>query len=319
MSIFAPGGGGAAGEVNYPPHILMIHQEMLYGSHGTDHDGDAASVGTPPDPDFNVLADVDSARADSAGSPYAAVTAYNPDGDLSALSSRVGDAAGIISSLNPLTDIKDIFAAIEEALRAADLAAPFEDPFDATAITALVNAFDAETQTEHNQRISRILSGHFDVRSIVSTGAQMSVAIAEDARLKAVQTYRRQLELQRDDQRFQQRAAEKAQKDQNLASAANEGARMFGLQVQAALNLASLQDGVTKTQIVAKTDQLNQDLVNEVKDATWDLDLFAYVNQTTAAIAGAATMPRGASEMERRIGMIATLGSVAIQGISLLS
>lgn len=308
------GGGGAAGEVNYPPHLLMIQQEMLYGAHGSDHEAvaavsDGTYAGANSQFTFDVTTDIESARAAAGGSPYATIVSYDPSTELGLLRNRVDEVARVVKGLNPLADFKAILKATDEALALAD----FDDPFDATAINNLVTAFDNETKTDHLQQVSRVLIGAFDARAIVSTGSQMAVAIAEDSRLKAVETYRRQLELDRDNQRFQQ----KMLKNQNLVSATNEAVRMYSLQVQAGLNLAALEDGAAKTSIVAQMDRINFDILNEVKDATWDLDLYNYANATTSSIAGAATMPRGLSEMERNIGMIATLGGLALQGVAL--
>lgn len=317
----APGGGSPSGEVNYPPHLMMWNQQMMYGDRGTDHTG-AADVGVILDIDakmtFDMVTDVAAARSDGGGSPYASVVAYDPTSDLSQLEAKASEAAALVVALNPLQDIQTIFTVIKAELDTVD--PTFTDPFDAAAITALVNAFDAETKTEHNQRVSRTLSGHFDVRSMVATGSGMAVSILEDARTKSVGTYRAQLENQRDQQRFQQQLQDFVMgkerttlNKQDLMDGVNETVRLWGLQVQSALNMAGLQDGVAKTTIVAKTDQTNQDLVNEVKDALWDLDLYAYTDQITSSIAGAATMPRGLSDMERNIGMLATVAGIGLQ------
>lgn len=303
------GPGGSAGEINYPPHMLGVQQALLYGTHGTDQEN-AADTGTYPaeigEGAYYIAQDIATARSDGNGSPFANVAAHNPQPELDELDAKVSDACSVVTAIDPQLDIPEIYDIVKSMIDDA-----FEDPFDPSTITNLVNAFDDETKTDFLQVSSRILSGHFDVRSIVATGSSMAIAIGEDARLKAVQTFRREQELERDRQRFQHKLLNQS----NTMTAVTETVRLMTLQAGSLINLANLQDQASRTKIVAKTDQLSQDIGFEQADALWDLELYKHANAMTASIAGAATMPRGLSENERAIGAVATIGSLIISAI----
>lgn len=83
-------GGGNAGDVNYPTHMLETHKRWLYGD-------DELTVN---DTVFNV----DKAMRDAwtAGSPYASVSAYGGiDADLDKAQSRIDAFVGMIERLYP--------------------------------------------------------------------------------------------------------------------------------------------------------------------------------------------------------------------------
>jgi len=302
-------GGASSGAINYPAHMLLVHQDTLAGQAIYDYDTvthpttwwsqqeGAVNPNWHYGRGINVFDEMYWASrkkgADPNASPYASVEAYDPDVDLRAIDERLDRYADVVDSLSPATEIA--------AAQAAALSFVDTNFFGEDKISDAVDAMDNRTKDRFLQMVSRMESGAFDVRAVMSSQFNVALSNMEIARQAEVDDYEKQLRVDRDSKRAEL-----------VTSVSAQWLAVLTAKLQESRAATALSSEINKQRIVAKNDQRNQNVAFEEKDALWDLDLFRYSNGVFSSIAGAATMTPGPTKAERMLGMVSTgVGLVA--------
>lgn len=289
---------GTAGEVNYPVHIRMAHQDMLFATTAKppveDFEGPADY---PAARDYNVMADMDAVRtATTAGvNPHTNAAAYDPANDLAVAQGRATTLHNVTDLVDPITDIA---AYVSSAQGIVDNLLVLDD----SKIDDAVAAFDASSKVRHRRRSGMVAAGLFDIRATMSSTFGQAMAMEELERQNAVDQYEASLRNSREDQRVNQRAG-------LIVDLADKQLRAQSMKLQTLMQGAQIQDQTSRNKIVASQDQISFDLSREIDDTIWDLTLYAHFNSGMAAVNGLAAGLPGPTQLERALG-------VAFAGVS---
>lgn len=287
-------GGSFAGEVNYPPHILLTHQDLLHGGYSDTFDG--AFLAGLTQTSWYLMADITTARALT---PHDAVDAYDPTADIARAQARIDALTNTVDAIDPTLTIAD---------HAANAASLVDNTIlKNQRITDAVNAFDQNTKARHLRAASRIAVGYFDIRATMTDQFGMSMALNELARRNEVSAFEANLRLQFEDKRA----------DAILGVIQATGA-MLGTQIQSSTIGATLQEQLVKTATTAQQDRIEFDLAREVDSALWDLNLYQYAWQGLGAISSQ-PLPQGPTKFERGLSGLATGVSAIATVVGLLA
>ena len=265
-------GGGSAGDVNYPEHMREQHHEWL-----NDQSAD-------PDYTMHVADEMD--RASTVGgtiseaSPFNAETAYDPSTDLAAIQTQHDALQVIVDALDPNADVQQ---AVVQATSQYDNSV---NP-NSKIVTAVGN-FEARAITGYKRSVSRATAGMFDIMAVMNSQTPMMLANMEAELQGQIDTFEGGLRMQADFQR-----------SQGIVALTVSMMSAQAVQLQAEVSVFGGQQDVSRLKILASQDQKTQDMEWEVRDALWDLDLFAYGNNVLASISGAAVVPRAQTPGER--------------------
>lgn len=293
-------GAGSSGDVNYPPHMLIVQQDLLAGGalfnynyasstwwqNPTGLSTLGASAYTGP----NIIAEMITAKA---ANPYTAVTAYDPDTDLAAISDQLDLYKAAVLALDPAADLA--------AAEAAALAFVTANLLSDSKIDAAVDAFETRGNAAFQRQVTRVTGGMFDARAVMTSQFGQMLANMEHERAIEVNDFDRNLRIEFERQR---------------TTSTLQLVEIFSkMQVQdtdQVYRATALTGDLMKNQIVAKQDQINWDLDAEVKDTLWAPELFKYANGVMSSIAGAGTYPPGPSKAERQLGMVLSAGAAIL-------
>jgi hypothetical protein len=278
---------------DYPTYVQDIHGALLTGTDRATPITDFARYG-------NVADFFLAATSGVGGSPYAAVQAYDPDGDL-AQSQDLFDAWQ--EALDAL-DADDIVAANMAASSTAAGGLVTSDEID-----DVVDAFEARSKGAYLREVSRAAVGMFDVGAVLTTQFGMMLAHMERDRADQLNDMDSRLRLMAERERYE--------------AATRFSAEMTQLYM---FKMAEMRAGVggqldlTRFSIAARQDQIGLDLGYEVSDAVWDLDLINYPMQHIGSLSGAVAMYKQQTPGERLAAAVMQSGSFGLQtGVALKS
>lgn len=276
------GGGGSAGQVDYPDYIKNFHAFLMAGV-----DSDPFTLSWTGAPDF-----LSASVAASAANPYSSVAAYDPDTALGSLTTQFTALETIVDAI----DTGDISTYVSAAVTQAALLLPDSE------IDAAVDSFEARSLTAFQRSVGRATAGMFDIRAVMGTQYDMMVANMEQDRAVQVDDMDSRLRLLTAQERYQ---AKLQLVDQIL--------RLLSTQVQGTSGLVSHQFDISKLTIVAKQDEVLSQVGFDEKDVLWDLNLLAYGQNALSSISGAATIARPPNEKERLIAAVTNAGAFGLQ------
>lgn len=304
-------GGANSGDVNFPEHMLKQHRRWIYGGEGTSPTYES---------NVNIAQAIDLAStwgesglpgSNPGASPFFNVNAFDPDGDVTAMQSRVDAWIAFLTALandDPLDHTTDALAKVDSEL------------LPTTYVDDLVDSYEAKTETRHLRSVSRVAAGFFDQRAIQITNFGQELAFLEVERNTELGDFEKKMRAQVIQVRLEAclRLSQMMQMQQQLRA-----------QQYQATTIA--QFDVSKVRIAAKQDETAINLDFEMKDALWDLELFKYGNATMSAISGAATIPtptridkffgyatQAMGLAGQSMGMGMNMGGMALQGLALL-
>jgi len=283
-------GGGSS--VSYPEHILNMHEAWLSGQDMSDESWSGHGNYC------NVADDILAARRATGGSPFANVLAYNPDSQLDMAQEKLDEFLNEVLQIAPQDDVE---AAIDAVAAKLENAMDYTDEID-----AVVNNAEARSIAEMQRAVSRFAAGMFDLNAVMTTQFTTGIALLEQARASSVSDLEMRLHLQAK----QERSTALVPLVAAILERSTQKAK--GLQ-----SVAALQGEFSKQYVVAKNEQLAMDLEMELKDATWDLDLYKYGISMLGAPAGTAAIP-APEPWEKALGALSTIGSLLIGGLGLL-
>lgn len=242
---------------------------------------------------FNVADLVYAESSHVAGSPFASVTAYNPD----ALITEITDALDEMDSA--ISDFEDdlLNLSAESAVEIMDTVIT-DDSID-----DLVDAFRVRQDTAYNRDVSAIYTGLWEGGAIVGTQTFAAAALLKNENNRAVNEFEKNMRVSHENTRMQM-----------ISNFTNAAVSIAAQRMQARQSMAgSRMDGL-RLVTTAKMDQQAKDLEYMTRDATWDLDLIQYAQNALGAIYGAQVSPRAQTNGERLLAAINSSISLGIQG-----
>lgn len=272
------GGGGGSGQVSHSAYLEVIHSSWL------DH--------STADTISDSITDVMNSALGS--SPFAALTAYDPDADITAWEAAITAFAAILAGVAEATDWDALYTQAETTI---------DDTAEITeaVIVADVDAFADQLDDEITTKVlPRFRSGMRNIDAVVSSAFPIGEAVIEGFRDRDVAKHDSAIRLSAASKNADIRLATK-----NLRLEATN--QMLSLMVQR-INweqaYATMVIEAKRIKIVAKKEEtdINRDIDKE--DALWDLEVFQYGANLLAAIGGgvAATTSHKPSTAQSVIG-----------------
>ena len=281
-------GGSSSGSIAYPAHMMVMHKEFLAGQNITE---EGYTYGTYS----NIADDTEAARAENGGSPYANIEGYDPKTDLNLAQQTLDEALAGINEYEPHFQLA---MAVDAALEKYDGSFALTDD----ELEDAVSAFETRSVPAMQHEVSRVATGFFDLQATMSSQYAQSLALMEIARQQEVNNFEASLHLQRRQDRMA------------MAQALINGQIQLDMtKLRGLMTVAGMQAEQAKLNIMAWQDKLNFDLQVEARDATWDLDLYAYRSNVMSSIAGSATVPHP-SAFDRAL----QVGGLGISGLGMI-
>lgn len=229
------------------------------------------------------------------GTPYDYATAYNPDDDLGKFSDAVGDYDDKVNAFDPEQDMKDAMEYAVAKLQELGFG-------DDTAVIALANAADTETEPEFERDLGSILSGYWDIGGVTGSQVRMEMSNALDIRLKSNRRRLLEWELLIGRDRMQALV--------NLVGTFLEARRG---QLAAYQSLAGMRQSEAHMTIIAKQDQINHDTDTLVNKTNWNIEQILKGLNGLASTMGATHVQRQQTGRERLIGNVMNAASTGLQ------
>lgn len=263
-------GGGSAGKSDWPAYMKDFHGELI-----NDTGADTITQ--------SIVVALNAAVA--AGSPFAGVTAFDPDDAIEAAWTRLLAADTAIVALDPAVDVP---AAIAEAIAQADIV------YAEDSITAESDAYSEilEDQLE-NQVLPIFKAGMLNLNAVNSSSFVIGESVLRAFKGRDVAKYTSELRYRRDAQRL-------------------EFIRSVALDyVHTLLNISTLKLNLAqgalenrRLYIIAKNEEIDTQASYNEKEALWDLELYQYPANMLASIAGGVGMtgPKGPSKAASVLG-----------------
>lgn len=278
------GGAAAPDKTNYPSYLQNVHSSLLAGE---------LYSATPASP-YTTTSIIDAFNdAIAQGSPYAAITAYDPQSDLDTMQERLDEINSSLDAIDPDQLVSDWSTAAATAAGSVVTTAE---------IDAVVDAFEARSQGAYMRNVSRFAAGMFDIGAVMNTQFGMGLAQMELDRQDQVNDVDSRLRLLAERERFQ-----------TTGQYVGEISRLLMFKLQEQRASVGSQFDISRFSIQALQDQRGLDLGYEVNDATWNLELFSFPMQATNALSGAVQMYKQQTKGERLAASFMTAGSFGIQ------
>lgn len=287
--------GGGTAVPSYPGYIQQTHTSLLTGETWTTDGAGGGTIPAMADPNRwgNVMDAMLLATSGIGGSPYAAVTAYDPADDLALVQTRYDDWATDLDAIDPSALMTEW---VGDAVTLATTLVPTAEIDDA------VNAFEARSQAAYMRNVSRFASGMFDIGAVMTSQFGMGLAQMELDRQDQLNDMDGRLRLLGERERSETARALTGQLSQIYLSKLQEQRAGIGGQLDISRIAASMYQ-----------DQIGLDLEYEVKDATWDLELFQYPMSNIGALSGALQTYKAQTKGERLAANIMTSASFGLQ------
>lgn len=248
MGTSGGGGGGNSGKVDYPEYMKTWHEGVL---------------GTPTS-DIGAVID-----AKISNSPFAALTAYDPDTRIAAIEAAVDDFHDIVANFDEMEAWADYVSTAKTTLNTA--------LFSTTTTDDAIEAYNAIVDAElNNVVLPRFRRGMQDINAVNSSSFVVGAALIE-------------AEADRDKDKF---AA-----DINLQFYKEKTASVLGsVDIMSKLAISKLDINRAVAQavmegnrisIIAKKEETDQDIHLSELDGRWDLEIWNYAGNMLASIGSA--------------------------------
>lgn len=279
-------GGGGTAVGTYPEYLQDIHSSILTGTDPTVSITDFSAYG-------NVMDAIVAATSGVGGSPYAAIEAYDPSEDMDAVQARH-------DAWTEELDAIDVEQLIADWATASTTAANFTVP--TSEIDNAVDAFEARSQAAFMRNVSRFASGMWDIGAVMTTQYGMGLASMELDRQEQLNDMDSRLRLLAERERFE-----------TSRTFTGEMARLYLTKLQEQRAGIGGQLDISRIGAALYQDQIGLNLGYEIKDATWDLELYQAAMGNIGALSGAIQTYKAQTPGERLAAAITTSGSFGLQ------
>jgi hypothetical protein len=246
------GGGGGSGRVDYPDYMKTVHNDWL---DQTGSDTIEASI-------------TDVMNAAIGASPYTGANAADP-------TTPLADAWTAVCAFNTVVDNLDHEADWLSAIAAAR--SEYDNNIvDSTQIDDDVEAFAQVLQdTLDYVEVPKMKAGYRDANAVLSSAFPIAEAVIRGMGMRDVAKYATELRVKNHFLRAEW-----------IHNAADKMLTSLLQRVTFEQAVAQLSVEAKRIHIVAKKEQVDQDLDIDAKDGRWDLETFKYGGNLLAAIGG---------------------------------
>jgi len=245
------GGGGTSGAVSHSAYLETIHQDWL-NSTGVD------AI------EKSITEVMDTALGNS---PWTGQLAYDPDADIAAYEAELALFKALIGGLVDTTDWAALYAQADTTLAGPAEAAILAD---AVAFEAILDA-DLVTNT-----LPRFRRGMQDINAVQSSAFVLGEAVIEGFKTREVAKHTSILRLDVNARKLT--AVEHMMTMMGRRIAWNEGYSKTIIEA-------------SRIKLVAKKEEADKNLLIDVTDAKWDLEVFQYGANLLASIGGGTAIP----------------------------
>jgi len=252
---FKGGGGSASGKVGFPAYMETLHGEWLDDT-GTD---------------TLLLTMVDAMNAAHGNSPWTGLSAYDPDADVTAWETAMGNLRTLLTGMSDTVDWAALYAQADTSIDGAievDIAQSISDYAD---------QLDDEIETKVLPRFRR---GMQDINAVVSAAFPIGEALIEASRDKDVAKHSSTVRLELMGRKTGLIIAGTEQMVKLMTT-------RFGLEETYARDIVESN----RIKIVAKGEQEATDAKYDEADALWDLEVFQYGGNLLGAIGSGVVKP----------------------------
>jgi hypothetical protein len=275
------GGGGSSGKVSWPSYLQDRHKGWL----GEVEEGDVTMR--------------EAMHAAYGHSPYADLAPFDPTSEMAAVQAKLDALHGKVGALDAASDYQT--AQTAAIARANELAGP-------ETIAPLVAAFEQEQRRELLRSMARLSAGYFDANAVSGSAYLFALAALESDHLHEVAKFSAEMQRQ-------------AWRDRLVAitAATSEMLKSIFAKVELERAAAAMETEVARMRIVAMKEYFDDDAEFAIKDALWDLELFAYAGNLLGNVQGGATVPgagtrKGNSGLSMLGGALSGAASGALAG-----
>lgn len=245
------GGGGASGAVSHSAYLEAVHTDWL----------NKTGVDTI---EKSITEVMDTALG---GSPYTGQLAYDPDADIAVYEAELALFKALIGGLSDTVDWAALYAQADLTLAGAAEAAIIADT---VAFEAILDA-DIVTST-----LPRFRRGMQDINAVQSSAFVIGEAVIEGFRDREVAKHSSILRLDVNARKLT--AVEQMMQMMARRIAWNEGYSKTLIEA-------------SRIKLVAKKEESDRNLLIDVTDAKWDLEVFQYGANLLASIGGGTAIP----------------------------
>ncbi len=302
------GGGGASGSIDFPTYLKEVHADLL---------ADGEPDGTGLTLINTSLVAVMNVALGAGGNPYVDATrpsgakAYDPSTLLTAMQTEFSEFDTAVDALADTTtwnsfidNVKTKLAesgmfptptfldALSTALTGLTTAAT--SVLSSTPISDFISSVEAEELSSFQRSIGRFASGMADINAIQTSSFIIGLALREQDYENKIERLRRETHLETfrtivlEGIRAHLEASLKQQgvRDQMLSVGVEQTLRLLDHKTRNLKDSAALLAEINRISIVANQEQTNTNLDLDVKEATWDLEVFSYASNLMAGISG---------------------------------
>ncbi len=215
--------------------------------------------------------------------PNAAYT-YVDDSLLDATQDKYNLYGAIVTALAPQTDWETYIEAAKDRL---DTSGYISDvTFDSTEIDSVVDTYEARQKEVHLKSVSRLAAGMAMGGAINSSQYPVAVGQLERGHSRQVGDFRSQMTLKAEEMNFGSEMDKRTLRLNLMSQSAQIMMSSLQFKAESARNAALTQAEINRVAMAAETEFDDKTQAYAVKDATWDLDVFAPIGNLMAAIGG---------------------------------
>lgn len=283
---------GGTAVTAYPTYLQNVHSALMTGT-ATGGSIDPLAYG-------NIADFFLAATSGVGGSPYAGISAYDPQTHLDTNQELFDTWQAALDSIDPEADIA---AYVTAGTTAAGTL------INTTEIDAVAAAFEARSRGAYLREVSRAAFGVWDAGGALTTQFGMMLAAMGRDRADQLNDMSSRLDLMAERERYGSAM--------QLALEMNQ-LRMNKLQEQR-IGVGGQSD-LSRLAFTAYQDYMDANLRYEVSDATWDLELMNFPMQHIGALNGSVAMYKQQTPGERLAASVMTAGSFGLQtGVAMKS
>ena len=240
------GGGGGSGVVDYPTHMKDFQSSVL------NHVG--------VDTVTSSMVDVMNTMLGS--SPFTGETAYDPDTDIAANATSVGDLATLVALLSAGTGLDSLISSVLDQTRVDNAVTEFSEDLGDRLTSEVLPRFE---------------SGMRDINAVTSSAFALGKSVIEVAQTRQVAKY---------------------SADLHMKAFGDEAIKVIGMKLEYQRLLTQSVIEANRIKIVAKKEEAEVNLNIDEADANWDITVFQHSANMLASIGGGTAQPQAKKQSQ---------------------
>lgn len=189
-------------------------------------------------------------------SPFTGLNAYDPDNDITNMLASADDMQTLVDLLSNGTTLDTLIADILDTTRIDNMVTAYANDLDDRLIATILPRFEA---------------GMRDINAVVSSAFVIGRALIEEEEDRQVAKYGGALYLK---------------------GASDDAIKVIGMKLEYQKVVSQLIVDTYRLKIVAKKEEVDENMKIDENDALWDLSLFQYGSNVLGAIGGGTVSPR---------------------------